>query len=382
MNRTSSISEALSRLRGLNTNGHDVLSLYLSLDPSEFPNLRERHMEVDALLAGAERGHLSDAQGSHADRMALREGIERVREFFTDDELAVPSAHGLAVFCSMPADIFEVVSLPRPVDAAVVVDARPFIEPLVELTAPERWCALLISRRASRILCGTRDRLVEVESVLDDVHRRHAQGGWSQTRYQRGIENEVDQHIRTACSALLERFKRRSFDRLLIASPDELRHRVEHELDPNLSRRLAGHFEIDVERATPDEVRRRAAPPIEADELRREQEALERLSEGLAPGGHAATGLDEVLNLLDERRVQTLLLAPGFAVPGFVCPACGRLAAGGAQCPADGTTPEPRKDIVERAIELALNQSAEVLTVRHQPEALIEYGSIAAMVRY
>src|SRR5664279_1584396 len=364
MNRTSSISEALSRLRGLETNGHDVLSLYLSLDPSEFPNLRERHMEVDALLANAERGHLSDAQGSHADRMALREDIERVREFFTDDELAAPSAHGLAVFCSMPADIFEVVSLPRPVNAAVMVDARPFIEPLVELTAPERWCALLISRRASRILCGTRDRLVEVESVLDDVHRRHAQGGWSQTRYQRGIENEVDQHIRTACSALLEQFKRRSFDRLLIASPDELRHRVEHE------------------RATPDEVRRRAAPPIEADELRREHEALERLSEGLAPGGHAATGLDEVLNLLDERRVQTLLLAPGFAVPGFVCPACGRLAAGGAQCPADGTTPEPREDIVERAIELALNQSAEVLAVRHQPEALIEYGSIAAMVRY
>jgi len=377
-----STNAALARLTGLETGGHQVLSLYLSLDPSEFPNLRERHMQVDALLADAERRHLGEGEGSHADRMALREDIARVREFFTDAELAVPSARGLAVFCSVPAGIFEVVSLPRPVEATVAIDSRPFIEPLVELTAPERWCVLLISRRAGRILRGTREHLVEVDSVLDDVHRRHAQGGWSQARYQRGIETEVDEHIRTTCSTLLDRFKRRSFDRMLIACPVELRHRVEDELDPDLSQRLAGHFEIDVERATPDEVRLRAVPSIEADELRRELEALERVGEGLAPGGHAATGLDEVLELLDERRVQTLLLVHGFTAPGFACPRCGRLSLSGAPCPADGAAPEPREDIIERAIELALEQAAQVLTVRHRPDALVEKGSIAALLRY
>ena len=382
MNRADSPSEALVRLTRLQTDGHDVLSLYLSLDPSDFPNLRERRMELDALLADAERRHLGEAERSHAERMALREDVERVREFFTDAELAVPSARGLAVFCSVPADIFEVVRLPRPVDAAVAVEARPFIEPLVELTAPERWCILLISRRAGRILRGTSEHLVEVDSVLDDVRGHHAQGGRSQSRYQSGIENEVDEHIRSTCSILLNQLRRRRFDRLLIACPAELRHRVEHELHPDLSQRLAGHFEIDVERATPEEARLRTVPLIEADELRREHEALVRLSEGLAPGGHAATGLDEVLELLNERRVQTLLLAHGFAAPGFACPHCGRVSLSDAPCSTDGAAPDPHEDIVESAIELALEQSAEVLSMRHQPDALVEYGSIAALLRY
>jgi peptide chain release factor subunit 1 len=382
MNRTSSISEALSRLAGLETNGHRVLSLYLNLDPSELPNLRERRMQLDALLADAERRGVGDGNGSRAYSVALREDIERVRGFLTDAELAAPSARGLAIFCSVPADIFEVVTLPRPVEGMVAVEARPFIAPLVELTAPERWCVLLVSRRATRILRGTRARLVEVSSALDDVHGRHAQGGWSQSRFQRAIENEVDEHVRSACSALFERFKRRGFDRLLIASPAELHHRVEHELHADLRQRLAGHFEIDVERATPAEVQERAAPLIDADERRREHEALERLAEGMAPGGHAATGLEEVLQLLDERRVQTLLLAHGFTAPGFACPRCGRLGVSDAPCPTDGAAPEPHGDIVESAIGLALRQSADVLIVRHQPSELAEHSPVAALLRY
>ena len=384
VHRTGSVSEALSHLRGLQAGGHDVLSLYLNFDPSEFPNLRERHMQADALLADAERRHVGEENGSASreDRLALREDIERVRELLTDEELAVQGARGLAIFCSTPEDIFVLVTLPRAVQPDVAVQARPFIEPLVELVAPERWCVLMMSRRSGRILRGTREGFTEITGVLDDVHGRHSQGGRSQARYQRGIEHEVNEHIRGTCAVLLKRFRREGFDRLLISSPAELRHRVEGELYEELRRRLAGHFEIDVERATPAQAHRRAMPLIEADESRRELEALDRLSEGLAPGGHAAAGLDEVLKSLNERWVQTLLFAHGFAAPGFICPSCGRLAAADASCPVDGSTPERREDIVESAIELALDQSAEVLVVRHQPDGLAEHGPIAALLRY
>jgi peptide chain release factor subunit 1 len=334
------------------------------------------------VLDEAERRAEGGGDGSHEDRLALRAAIEHVRGFLTDAELAVQSARGLAVFYSAPADLFEVVALPRPVTAMAVVQERPFIEPLVALAAPERWCVLLVSRRAGRILYGTREHLLEAASVLDDVRGQHAQGGRSQSRYQRGIESEVDEHVRRTCSALFEHFKARGFERLLLAGPAELRPRVEHDLHPDLSRRLAGHFEIDVERATPDEVHQRAAPQIEADERRRERETLERLTEGMAPGGHAAAGLDEVLQLLNERRVQTLLLAHGFATPGFECPRCGRLASSDGPCPADGAALEPWEDITERAIHLALDQSAAVIVVRHEADALRAHAPIAALLRY
>ncbi len=382
MHRTSSIGEALARLSGTRANGHRVLSLYVSLDPSEFPNLRERHAQVDAALDAAERDAERSGDGSHADRMALREDIEQVRSFLTDDELAVQSARGLAVFCSVPADLFEVVALPRPVTAMAVVQERPFIEPLVELGAQERWCVLLVSRRTARVLYGTREHLVEVADVHDDVRGQHHQGGRSQSRYQRGIESEVDEHIRSTCSALFERLKHRPFERLLLAGPAELRPRVESDLHPDLARLLAGHFEIDVERATPDEVHQRALAQIEADEHRRERETLARLTEGMAPGGHAAAGLDEVLELLNERRVQTLLLAQDFAAPGSECPRCGRLASGEGTCPADGTALESCADVAERAIRLALGQSASVVVVRHEVDGLDAHAPIAALLHY
>ncbi|HTR89623.1 MAG TPA: Vms1/Ankzf1 family peptidyl-tRNA hydrolase [Solirubrobacteraceae bacterium] len=385
LHRARSIGEALRRLRESHADGHSVLSLYLNFDPSEFPNLRERHMQADALLADVEQRHHDEENGgvSRENRLALREDIERVRELFAEDEeLALQGARGLAVFCSTPAHVYLLVPLPRGVQARVAVGERPLIEPLIELVAPERWCVLLASRRAGRIMRGTREHLVEVAHVRDDVHGRHSQGGWSQSRYQRGIEHEADEHIRRTCALLLEHFRRQPFDRLLIAGPAELHHRVEAELQEELVARLAGHFEIDVERATTAEAHRRAMPLVEADESRRERELLTRLNEGLAPGGHAAAGVEEVLELLNERRVHTLLLAHGLVVSGFECPRCGRLALADTPCPADGAVPEPSEDIVQSAIELALDQSAEVLVIRHQPEGLAEHGPTAALLRY
>ncbi len=381
--RVASIRRAIGHLLGVETRGSRVLSLYLGFDPSRMPNLRERRMEADSLLAQAERRWGGDGHVSHLERMALREDIEMVRGLLAEErELAPESARGLAIFCAAPAGLCEVVSLPEPVEAMVALEERPYIEPLLELASPERWCVLLLSHRTSRIFTGTRERIVEVAHVLDDVHRHHEQGGWSQARYQRGVETETDRHIRGTCTLLHERCKRRAFDRLLLAGPAELHHRVELELHPDLRQRLAGCFEIDVERATADEAHRRAMPLIEAEERRREQEALSSLEEGLAPSGHGAVGLDEILEALNEGLLGTLLLARGFRAPGFVCPVCGRLAASAHACPLDGAQPARCEDVVENAIELALENAAEVLVVRHLGEKLAAHGSIAALLRF
>ena len=381
IDRTKLDGESLQRLLGLKTGGHRALSLYLSFEPSQLPNLRERHMQASSLLDDAARRQEQDASASHEQRMAMREDVERVRELLKDErELAPESARGLAIFSCGAAGIFELVSLPGPVDPQVSVESQLLVEPLLEQAAVSGWCVLLISHRASRVFVGDRVALVEVASVLDDVHKHHAQGGWSQSRYQRGIEQETDEHIRAACELLLERLRARPFERLLIGGPAELHHRVEHKLQRDLQERLAGSFEIDVERAGAEEVHRRAQPLIEADERASEQHALQRLREGLAPSDHAAVGLDEVLELLNERRVQVLLMPHAFTAAGFVCPSCGRLSTVAAPCPLDGAQPQAREDIVESAIAAALGQDAEVMVVRHERDELD--GRLAALLRY
>jgi peptide chain release factor subunit 1 len=383
--RTTLTAEALARIATANTGGHAVLSLYLDLDPSRFSNLRDRHAELDSVLDEAERHALQKGTLSHTDQKTLRADLEEVRELVANrEELAPQAARGLAIFRSSPVGIFELMRLPRPVRPLAVVDVTPFIEPLAGLAAPERWCVLLVSRRTSRLFCGTRERLEEIEDVRDDVHGRHRQGGWSQARYQRGIEREADDHFRATAEALFEHLQHSPFDRLLVGGPSEIHARVEDALRTDVRGRLAGHFEIDVERASADEVHQRALPLIEASERQHEREALARLREGMAPGGHAATGLGEVLELLSERRVQTLLVVDGFRTPGFACPSCGWLVSetDGGVCPADGTTLEQREDVVEGAIAAALAQDAEVLIVRHEREQLEALAPVAALVRY
>jgi peptide subunit release factor 1 (eRF1) len=92
--------------------------------------------------------------------------------------------------------------------------------------------------------------------------------------------------------------------------------------------------------------------------------------------------MDEVLEALNERRVGTLLLAHGFAAPGFICPSCGRLAADARACPLEGASPEARKDVVEDAIERAQMEGADVVIVRHLQERFAKHGSIGALLRF
>jgi len=368
--------EALGRLAGLQTGGHAVLSLYLNLEPSLAPHISDRRSELDSLL-----GEAVATARERGERDVVRE-LKRVRRFFQDERLAVDGARGLAVFSCEAVSFFEVLRLPDGVPAKVHLGERPLIEPLVEMASSERWCVLLISSRASRVFLGSRESLTEVQDVLDDVHRRHSQGGWSQSRFQRGVQKEIDDHIRLTCELVYDRHRGAPFDHLALGCPLELWPRVQRELHPDLRERLAGHFEIDVERASAEETYRRALPTIEAQESARERDALDRLAEGIAPDGHASAGLDETLELLDDGRVQTLLVAHGFQAPGFACPLCGRLLASDGPCPVDGAPMQAHENIVERAIEHAVAESVSVLVVRVHRADLERHGSIAALLRY
>jgi peptide subunit release factor 1 (eRF1) len=148
---------------------------------------------------------------------------------------------------------------------------------------------------------------------------------------------------------------------------------------------VVGRIGIDVENTSVDEVHRAAAVKIEEYERQRNRAALDRLSEGLSKGSRAAAGLDHVLEALNERRVEILLLEPGYQVPGCTCPQCGWVGPmDGGACPADGTPVECRDSVVESAVELAVVQSADVLVMRDEDlqRELQSHGQIAAVLRF
>jgi peptide subunit release factor 1 (eRF1) len=353
-----------------------VLSLYLNLDPSQFATPPARKTAIRSLVDEAER-RLRERNGlSHDDKLALQAALERATGFL-ENELPSDGAHGLAVFASDPNDLFEALKLPRSVPNRVAIGHSPLVGPLAHLARRERWCVTLVNRRDARILRGSPDGLREVEQIHDDVSGQHDQGGWSQARYQRGIEKEKDDHLRDTCDVLMGHSKRHPFERLIVGGPREVVTDFEQKLHHYLRERLAGRIEVEVERSTPDQVLDAARPLIEQLEQQREREVIERLPE------RGARGLDDVLPPLNERRVELLILDEQFGgVIGVQCLECGWVGLEGERCPADGSELVQLDDLTEAMIELSVQQAADVLAVRHERAALEAYGGAAALLRF
>jgi peptide chain release factor subunit 1 len=375
--------ERLRTLAGIRAGDGKVLSLFLNLDPREFATGAARSTEVRSLLDRAARLIRDDQALGPAARASLRADLERVQAELGQGGLDAKGAHGLAVFASSAADLFEVLKLAEPVDHEPVIADAPFIEPLSAVGPPERWCALLVNRRVARLFCGPGAALEEVELIEDDLRRRHAQGGWSQANYQRSIDKDADDHLRHVAKVAFAHLRDDPPVGILIGAPQELAGDFEGHLHPYLRERLAGRLDLDVEHTSADDLRRAVAARIEETERAREDAALARLVEAFAGGaGRAASGLPEVLAAVHEQRVEILLVEGGFAAPGVLCPTCGWLGADGtATCPADGSATEPVDDLVETAVERSLTQAADVRVLRDRAE-LASHGRIAAVLRF
>jgi peptide subunit release factor 1 (eRF1) len=342
----------LRRLAELRPERGMVLSVFFNLDPSEFGTPAARATEVNSVVTAAAH-KVEEAEGlEHDERQALRADVQRVRDVLRGSDVATNGTHGLAVFACGPADLLEVVRLPHPIESRAIVDDHPRVEPLVRTDSSERWCVLLVNRRKARIFTGTADGLEEVDRIEGDTHSQHDQGGWSQARYARGIEQEKLNHLGHTLETLFSRFKRQPFDHLVVGAPDELVAEVEERLHPYLRARLAGRLGIDVENSSAGDVQEAAARVVDRHVAAVEREALDRMHQGIGRGDRGVSRPQAVMEALEQARVEILLLSDDFDAPEL-----------------------------DDALEKAIKQSAQVIVVRHHDD-LVMHGGIGAVLRF
>jgi peptide subunit release factor 1 (eRF1) len=181
---------------------------------------------------------------------------------------------------------------------------------------------------------------------------------------------------------VFEEFQETGFDRLVIGAPPDIASTLERTLHPYLRERIAARVGVPVG-AREDEVRA-AAVATEEDVLRQQEAAdVDRLRAAAASASRngGAVGLEAVLSALVERRVDTLLLSDGFEAPGWRCPSCGHLAVKGPSCPVCPTSMERTDDVVEEAVQEALNQSCRLEVCRENAD-LDVLGRIGALLRF
>jgi peptide chain release factor subunit 1 len=363
-----------------------VISLFFDLDPAEFATAPARASQVSSLLSELD-ALLRDGDFSRDAMETLKVDRERIEAFLRDDDLDVGEAAALAIYASHALDVFRALKLPDPVDPAVHVDQRPILEPVMGLQDDGAWCVLLVTRDSARIFRGGPSGIREIRDVHSDVKNQHSAGGWSQARYERSVEREVEWHLERATDLLFRHYKRRPFDHLIIGANNEsLRPALTDETHAYLRERIRGWVDIDEKLAGQDEVFEAVRQVMDEYLEQQEREIFERFQYEQGTDGRAVEGLEPVLAALVEQKVETLLVREGAQAPGNTCVTCGWLGpAGPAHCPVDETALDSAENIFEPAIQAAIRQSATVHVVRVPEDGddeapLVE--PIAALLRY
>ena len=348
---TDASTEALLRLAGMPPGDGFVLSVYLDLTPTEFATAPARKTQITSVLDQAEKVAESlDDTVSHDDRIALRQDIERIRDYLHQDGPPADEARGLAVFCSSRRDLFEILKLPVAPEPRALVADRPHIEPLTERDLGDDWCVLLVSREFTRLLRGSPARLREVERFQDEIPGRSQAGGWKQANFGRAVEKDFEEHMKRTAEAVFGRLQSDPFRYLAVGATEELWPRVQEALHPYLLQRLAGRLDVDVEISSTDDVEKQLWELATEVERKEERALLDRLAEGLGRGERAAAGLEDVRAALAEARVATLLVSKAY-------------------------------ENADPLLRLALDQSAAIRTIHHHDD-LDPHGGVAALLRF
>jgi len=264
----------------------------------------------------------------------------------------------------------------------LLVDWKPRLANLAEtLSRYQHYCVLLTNKETARIFDEFAGELVEHSEIFDSVLKRHAQGGWEQVKLQRRHELQVHHHLKKAGDATLDYFRSHSFDRLVVGINEELWPEMEKVLHPYLKQRLAGRFNVDMN-ATTNEIQEKVAA-IE-DELRRQEESslLKSLGPELKAGKSFVGGLDDVLAVLNQRRVELLFVESGYSETGRLCNSCHTVAFKEETCPTCRRDMRLIPDVVDEARELAVRQDARIITVASGHPAMKQAGGVAARLRY
>ncbi|MCW3012685.1 MAG: hypothetical protein JWO90_3089 [Solirubrobacterales bacterium] len=358
-----------------------VLSLFLDLDPSKVPTAPARQSAVDNLMHEARRA-VEGGGLEHDALVRMRSALTEIESRLEPTAIPVEGARALAIFAPGPDGPVDILRLPQPIPNRVVLDVSAHVEPLLRLGDRARWCVALVDRSRAMFHIGNEDGMPLDGTLDDDTKGQHQQGGWSQSRYQRSVDNEAQAHLEHVADALCVGLREGRFDRLVLAGQQAIRSDLEAKLDNEVKERFHGWVDLDLSSADAEAVRAAAQPVIVKARREHEQEVLARLAQGVGtPGGHGVGGLRTTLGALSERRVETLVVDPTLRSPGSRCPSCGLLGLHLAECPADGTEMQQLDNVIEAAVALAYEQAAQVV-LPAPSEELAGVEGIGAITRF
>jgi peptide chain release factor subunit 1 len=345
------------------------------------PTAAEADTRFNSLLHEGERQAAAGrSELTHEQRAALKADFDRIRRYF-NEEFDRDGSRGLAVFSARLDNFWATLPLLDAPADDVKIGADFYVAPLVPLVGKgDGAIVAFVTRERGDLYRMRGGRLHEVADLSEEIPGRHDQGGWSQARYQRHIEEQAADHLRRVADELNRRWRRLQGPPVVVAATEETRAEFEELLAQETRAALAGWVTAEAH-ASPAELREAALPILEEWRARRERELLERWREEAGRNGRATRGWDDTLEAASDGRVDVLLFQQGADRPAWQCPSCGRASSANGNCPLDGTRMEPRSEGLDLAVHQTLAHGGTVWAVRFHRD-LDPVEGIAALLRY
>ena len=373
--------EQLRELAGFRAEHGCALSLFLNLDPREVPTPPDVEARVNSLVNEAHR-MLEERKGSigREQREGLKRDIERITKWLGEgfDRQGI---RGIAVFASELDGLWSVVRLPDVVDDDLKIAGELFLAPLARLVGrADGVLVAAVGRERGQVFRLSGGQLVEIADETEEVPGRHDQGGWSQARYERHIDEIVERHWRRVSETLDRCVRRLKGARLVFIGAEEMRSDFESVLSNEVKSCVLGWATAEAH-ADRLQLLQAAQPVLEAWWQTRETELIERWREESAKNGRAATGWGPTLEAVSDGRAELLLVQDGADEPAYQCPRCGRASISNGSCPLDGTTLEGRDSGFDLAVHQTLAHGGTVQVIRALRD-LEPVGGVGALLRY
>lgn len=380
---TTPLSEHLSRLARFDPCPYPVVSLYLNLQPDEHG--RDNY---STFLKKAFSEELERFEHGSLERESFKADVDRIEKYLRDE--LDPSANGLALFaCSAEDDFFEAIQLVVPIDEHwLFISAQPHLYPLARLEDQyPRYAVVVLDTNAARLFVfalGSVDRELSVQNVKT---RRVSEGGWSEARYQRHVENYHAQHIKEVAERLERLVREERVDRIILAGDHAVAlPLLRDKLPKQLAEKVADSVSLDI--TTP------AHEILDAtlQALRRKDAATDREKVAEALGAWHARGLgvagaEATLGALEMGQVDELLIS---ASPGAVkrlgnsapAPGDGGTASAGKQRRQPVAQPGPESVALSDTLVTKARQTGASITFIEDEQLLEPVGGVAALLRF
>jgi peptide chain release factor subunit 1 len=381
-----SVTDQLDRLAAFEPAPYPVVSLYLNTQPGQ---TGRDQFQTFVRKEFAARSRTYPAHSP--ERECLEQDLQRIATYL-ETELQ-PSANGVAIFACSAGELFEAVQLTAPIDQhGLYIGDRPHLYPLarVESLYP-RYAVVVANTNTARIVVVSTGEVVRDTEITGTRTRRTTQGGWSQARFQRHIENFHLQHAKEVTDVLDRIVMTENIENIVLAGDEVIIPLLRDQMPKHLSERIIDHIRVDKDGSL-DEVVKTSLEALHRVLEQNEREKVEAAVGGYRGGGLGVVGPEETLDALIKGQVEELLVTANLNELQGLSGADSQAAVANdaaleepmVEAVAAGEAAAAPPETVRLADELVAKatQTSARITFVQDPDLLAPYGGVAALLRF